>query len=83
MWETKRFVDRIDFRSIFFPPCYGVGLVTHIPQNILYCVQQNKEIPIGTKWGWVNDDIISFFGWTAPLTLWSNKTTNNSRGKVN
>jgi len=36
----------IDFNSIF-PPFY----LTHILQNILFCVQQKKEVHTGLKQG--------------------------------
>ncbi len=34
---------------LFSPHAMGTCLVTHIPQNILFCVQQNKEIHIGME----------------------------------
>ncbi len=43
--------------------------VTHILQNIFFCVQhRNKnEYRFGTTWQWVNNDRIRIFGWTIPL----------------
>ncbi len=37
----------------------GNCLVTNIPYNNLFCVQQNKQ-KVGTTWEWVNDYRVNF-----------------------
>jgi len=50
---TEQLMDPTDFHSIFFLLCKSVGsincLVTDILQNILFCVQQMKEVHTGLK----------------------------------
>ncbi len=46
----------------------------NIPQNIVFCVQQEKRNShrYGTSEGWVNDDRIFIFGWTIFLWFFQN-----------
>ncbi len=39
-----------------------------LPQNIFFCVLQNKESHTGLERGWINDDRIYIFRCTIPLT---------------
>ncbi len=80
MWETEQFWGTIDFHSIFFLLWKSMvpqnSLVTNFLQNIVLCVQQNKEFIQVWNYLWrVNDDRISFWV-NYPFNVWKKKSLN-------
>lgn len=43
----------------------------HSSDYLPLCTSQQKNVHIGTTWGWQNDERIKIFGWTIPLGMFT------------